>query len=195
MPNRHRVCILDRAKCEGDKATREKLANTAPPYFNAHETARFDELDGLPLASFGQRALGFFIDLALVILLWIPFELLWERFVSHEWNGRSRFAINFNFHEWRSLAAAMLYFVAANYLSNGRSIGKWIARSRVVSLARPHLGLWQCAERVLGYAVSVAEIVGFIQYFFSPNRMSMHDRIAETIVIDLRESAKPHSVR
>ena len=118
----------------------------ATRYFQAHETARTDELDGLPLASFGQRALGFLIDLFIVVLLWIPLELLWARFVSHEWNGRSRFHITFSFHEWRSLLVALLYYVLVKYFSNGKSLGKRIARTRVVSLAREQLGFWQCVE-------------------------------------------------
>ncbi len=159
-------------------------------YFKAHETARVDELDGLPLASFGQRALGFLIDFLLVIALWVPLELVWVRFVSHEWDGQSRFNIKFSFHEWRSLLAALLYYVVVNYWSNGKSAGKWIARTRVLSLTHKHLGLWQCVERVLGYGVSTAEGIGFIQYFYSSNRMCMHDRMAETVVIDERRKAK-----
>ncbi len=162
----------------------------ATRYFNAHETARLDELDGLQLAGFGQRALGFLIDLFLVVLLWVPFELAWTRFVSHEWDGRSRFHITFTFHDWRSLGVALLYYVLVNYFSNGRSLGKWIARTRVVSLTHAHMGLWQCVERVLGYGVSVAEGIGFLLYFFSLNRMCMHDRMAETIVVDGRRKAK-----
>jgi len=160
-------------------------------YFHAHETARADELEGLPLASFGRRMLAYAIDLFLVALLWAPFEIFWLRYVSQEWDGKSNINIRFDFHEWRNIVAALLYFVLVNYISNGKSVGKWIARTRVVSLTHQRLGLWQCAERVLGYAASTAEGgIGFIQYFFSPNRMCAHDRLAETIVVDERKKAK-----
>jgi len=110
--------------------------------------------------------------------------------VSHEWNGKSDLTIKFDFHHWRDLVAALVYFVLVNYLSNGRSVGKWIARTRVVSLTHERLGLWQCVERVLGYAASTAEGgIGFFQFFFSPNRMCAHDRLAETIVVDARKKA------
>jgi uncharacterized RDD family membrane protein YckC len=159
-------------------------------YFHAHETARLDQLDGLPLASFGQRALGFLIDLVLVVLLWIPIELMWDLLVSHTWNGRSGFHITFTFHDWRSLLVALLYYVLVNSLSNGRSVGKWVARTRIVSLTHQHVRLWQSVERTLGYGVSTAEGIGFLQYFFSLNRMCVHDRIAETIVVDVRKKSK-----
>jgi uncharacterized RDD family membrane protein YckC len=158
-------------------------------YFQAHETSRYDELDGLPLASFAQRAVGFVADFLVVIVLWIPIELFWARFISQEWDGRSKYHINFSFHEWRSLLAAMLYYVIVNYLSNGKSLGKLIAGTRVVSLVHERLGVWQCVERVLGYGVSLGEGIGFLQFFWSANRMCVHDRIAETIVVDVRPSA------
>lgn len=158
-------------------------------YFQAHETSRFHELDGLPLAGFAQRGLGFVIDFLVVIVLWIPIELLWARFISQEWDGKRHFQIDFSFHEWRSLLAAMLYYVLVNYLSNGKSLGKLIAGTRIVSLVHERLGIWQCVERVLGYGVSLGEVIGFLQFFWSPNRMCVHDRIAETIVVDIRPSA------
>lgn len=161
-------------------------AGSSSGHYDAHETARMHALEGVPLATFGQRALGFLIDLVLVVLLWIPLELLWARYVSHEWDGRSPYHISFSFHEWRSLLVAMLYYVIANYVSNGRTVGKWIAHTRIVSLAHEHVGLWQSIERVLGYGVSTAEGIGFLLYFFGRNRMCMHDRMAETIVTDTR---------
>jgi hypothetical protein len=43
--------------------------------FQAHETERFRQLDGTPLATFGQRLLGFAVDLMLAILLWRRWNL------------------------------------------------------------------------------------------------------------------------
>jgi uncharacterized RDD family membrane protein YckC len=126
-------------------------------YFQAHETSRYDELDGLPLATFAQRAVGFVVDFLVVIVLWMPVELFWARFISQKWDGAGNHHIDFTFHEWRSLLAAMLYYVVVNYLSNGRSLGKWITGTRIVSLVHERLGIWQCVERVLGYGVSLGE--------------------------------------
>jgi uncharacterized RDD family membrane protein YckC len=53
------------------------------------------------------------------------------------------------------------------------------------------MGVWQSIERALGYGASFLEGgFGFFQYFFARNRQTVHDRIAETIVVDLRKSAK-----
>jgi hypothetical protein len=44
--------------------------------------------------------------------------------------------------------------------------------------------LWNSLERSLGYGASFLEFgFGFLQYFIHPNRCTVHDRIAETIVI------------
>jgi len=153
----------------------------AKRHFHAHETARVEELDGLPLAGFGQRALGFLIDLFLVILLWAPLELAWALLVSHEWNGRSNFHITFTFHEWRSLLVALLYYVLVNYFTNGKSVA---SGSRVRGCFRSRMNVWGFGSvwSESWARVSAAEGIGFLQYFFSSNRMCVHDRIAETIV-------------
>jgi hypothetical protein len=50
------------------------------------------------------------------------------------------------------------------------------------------MGLWQSLERSLGYGAAVLEGgLGFLQYFWSENRMCAQDRLAETIVVDLRK--------
>jgi uncharacterized RDD family membrane protein YckC len=60
-------------------------------------------------------------------------------------------------------------------------------RIRVVSTAHEHLSLWSCIERALGYGASALEGgFGFVQYFIHPNRRTVHDRIAETIVVKER---------
>ena len=46
-------------------------------YFSVHDTARLRELEGVRLASFVQRLLGFAIDVLIAVLLWAPAEGLW----------------------------------------------------------------------------------------------------------------------
>jgi len=56
---------------------------------------------------------------------------------------------------------------------------------RVVSTSHERLSLWHSIERALGYAASALEGgFGFAQYFVHPNHRTVHDRIAETIVVD-----------
>jgi len=153
-------------------------------YFSVHDTARLRLLEGARLASFGQRLLGFAIDVLIALLLWAPAEGLWRYFVLHEKDIR----MTWNFHEPGNILALVLYCGVANYVGNGRTPGKWAARTRAVSLTRERLGVGQALERALGYGAAVLEFgLGFLQYFWSENRMCAQDRLAETIVVDLRK--------
>jgi hypothetical protein len=51
-----------------------------------------------------------------------------------------------------------------------------------VSIVHHQMGSWHSIERALGYGASAFEF-GFAQYFIHPNRRTVHDRMAETIVI------------
>jgi uncharacterized RDD family membrane protein YckC len=151
--------------------------------FRAHESARLHALNGLPLARWWQRLLGYAIDLFIAVVIWIPIEFLWRRYVMHEQN----IDLKWDFHEIGNIVVMLLYWATANYLGNGRTPGKWVARTRAVSLTSERLGLWQSIERVLGYGAAILEGgLGFAQFFWDNNRMCAQDRLAETIVIDTR---------
>ena len=156
----------------------------ARSYFRGHEANRFDSLKGLPLAGFWQRGLGLAIDLGAGTGLWVGMELVGAWLVGHDWQG-----FDFRWSIGRGVLAALVCCAVAPYLTNGMSLGKWAARTRVVSLLGARLGFWQCVERVLGYLVAVIEGMGFLQYFWGDNRMCVQDRMAETVVLDLRKSA------
>jgi hypothetical protein len=50
------------------------------------------------------------------------------------------------------------------------------------------MGAWQSIERALGYGAAVLEAgLGFAQFFWDRNRMCAQDRLAETIVVDVRK--------
>ena len=88
----------------------------------------------------------------------------------------------------------LLYYGLANYLGNGQTPGKWFARTRAVSLTHERMAFWQSVERALGYGAAILEGgLGFAQYFWQPNRMCAQDRLAETIVVDERKTAKRHA--
>ena len=81
----------------------------------------------------------------------------------------------------------IIYFAISNYITNGQSIGKKILGIKIISIYHHRIGLWHCIERSLGYVASTLELgIGFYQVFWNPNRMTLHDRIAETIVIKTR---------
>lgn len=80
----------------------------------------------------------------------------------------------------------VFYFTLSFYLFKGQSPGKYFLRIKVLSLYHEHIGLWHSIERSLGYFASALEFgFGFIQAFWNPNRMTLHDKIGETIVIKL----------
>jgi hypothetical protein len=60
-----------------------------------------------------------------------------------------------------------------------------------MSLTSQRLGLWQSIERALGYGAAILEGgLGFLQFFWDKNRMCAQDRLAETIVVDVRKKAQ-----
>jgi uncharacterized RDD family membrane protein YckC len=155
--------------------------------FHADESARREALDGIALATFWQRALGYFIDLFLAVVLWAPLEFAWRRYLLHQ----DQIDLKFDFHEAGNIVVVLLYLGLANYFGNGQTPGKRVARTRAVSLTSERMGPWQSVERALGYGAAVLEGgLGFVQFFWDRNRMCAQDRLAETIVIDVRKRAK-----
>jgi len=141
------------------------------------------DLHGVRLAAFWQRVLGYFLDVLFAVTIWWPLELGFRYFVLHE----SHIELKWDFHEAGNIVVMLLYWGLGNYLGNGRTPGKWIARTRAVSLTSDRIGAWQAVERSLGYGAAVLEGgLGFAQFFWDRNRMCAQDRLAETIVVDLR---------
>lgn len=159
-------------------------------WFHAHETERFDTLNGLPLASFKRRAWAYAIDLAIVAIL---SALLGGKFrhlhLSEEGCQVTAMSVMMSLAEHlKELAESVLYFSLCVKLMKGQTPGKWLMKIRIVSLTHHGMGWWQSIERALGYGASLLEGgFGFFQYFLNQNRMCVHDRIAETIVIDTRK--------
>lgn len=137
-------------------------------------------LQGLQLASFGARAAAFIIDAALVaLILFLP--SVWGQLRG---SAEASPALSLEFGGLISVVIAVAYFALATYFGNGYTIGKRLLGVRVVSLVHSDLSLWHCTERALGYAASFLEAgFGFLQYFLHPNHQTVHDRIAETIVV------------
>jgi uncharacterized RDD family membrane protein YckC len=154
--------------------------------YNAHETERMHQVHGAPLASFKARAAAFVIDFFAAFVLFTAIFILGVRLLSSLGLLKVETDINleFDLHHWYSLVFVVLYFGLSTYLGNGKTPGKWLLGIRVVSLAHERMSLWHSFERALGYGASALEFgFGFIQYFIHPNRRTVHDRIAETIVV------------
>lgn len=155
--------------------------------YDAHETSRMLAVHGAELASFPRRAAALAIDFLLAGLLFlalvVPAGMLLERLGVMATEGDVTLQLNF-FRNWYSIVWLVLYFGLATWIGNGRTPGKRLTGIRVVSLVHERMGLWQSLERALGYGASALEFgFGFAQYFVHPNRRTVHDRIAETIVV------------
>jgi uncharacterized RDD family membrane protein YckC len=158
---------------------------TQPTLFNGHEVDRIRALEGAPLASFRARALAFVLDLAIVLALYIAVNL--PAALRHRASSpNGHLTVHFDpFHGLWGLVALVLYFGLVTFFGHGRTPGKRLLRIRVVSTAHEHLSLWQSIERALGYGASALEGgFGFVQFFIHPNHRTVHDRIAETIVVE-----------
>ena len=154
--------------------------------------------DDLVLAPIKKRLTAFVIDSLLIIVLYFLVLFVFSLFSVHDWKinvaSITEVEIETNIHnQWfiRLLKILfgllpVIYFTLSLYFSKGRTAGKYLLRIRVVSLYHERLGLWHCFERSLGYFTSALESgFGFIQAIWNPNRMALHDKIGETIVISL----------
>jgi len=158
------------------------------------------ELEGLPLASFWSRFAAFMIDFTLAALTFAAAGMCGAVLLIKLGWLQDNIHLDFDpFHHehWESLVYFVLFIGVSNYIGNGATIGKRIMKIRAVSLVHHRLSLWHSFERALGYGASALEaFFGFFQYFIHPNRRTVHDRIAETIVISERaESERPNHLR
>ena len=88
-----------------------------------------------------------------------------------------------------SLGWIGIYFIATNAFFRGQTLGKRFLKLRVVRLNNKPLGLYFAFERFGGYAAGLATgLLGFFQMFWDANRQAIHDKIAGTVVVDLRPS-------
>jgi len=84
---------------------------------------------------------------------------------------------------------AALYFSVFVAWFNGQTIGKMLLRIRVVKIDGREISLWESFGRYGGYSAGLATgLTGFLQVLWDPNRQAIHDKISETVVIDLRKS-------
>jgi uncharacterized RDD family membrane protein YckC len=168
-----------------DEATRmtRKPRTYVPP-----DGAREAALKGLPLASFTRRALALLIDFLISAAAFLLVTVgggaigLKTGLITPDHDILLRFTF---FRNWYSVIWLVVYFTFSLYLGNGRTPGKRLCRIRVVSLVHDRVGFWHALERALGYGASALEAgFGFFQYFLRPDRRTVHDRIAETIVVE-----------
>lgn len=160
------------------------------------------------LATIGKRFAAFFLDCIFVIVLYLFIILLFSLFNMNisEVTIDGIFEVEIkmsNTQEWAVTLMKVLfgllpvfYFTLSFYFFKGQTIGKKWLRLKVVSLYHEKIGLWHSIERSLGYFASALEFgFGYIQAFWNPNRMALHDKIGETIVIQLARTKPKFKIK
>jgi uncharacterized RDD family membrane protein YckC len=86
---------------------------------------------------------------------------------------------------------AVVYFTLLPYWFAGQTLGKKLFGLRVVELTGKPMTIMHCFSRYGGYAAGVATgFLGFAQVLVDQNRQAIQDKIAHTVVIDLRAAAR-----
>ena len=142
-------------------------------------STRRHRLEGLPLASFEERAKAFAIDLGLTVVFWIMISL--PTLVAAK---ADRLGAVVSVANALSFLIFPLYFTLGLYYGHGQTFGKRCLRIRVLSLPDDDLSAWACLRRSVGYLLSILTGgIGFLQYFLHPNGQTLEDLLARTIVI------------
>jgi uncharacterized RDD family membrane protein YckC len=165
---------------------------------NFKKRPEFHHGNELILATIRKRFYAFLIDWMILIITYFSIIIIFALFDMNlsKINVKSIFEVEIEMDNAPSYLITVLkflfglmpvlYFSFSFYFWNGRTIGKYLLKLRVLSLYHEHLGLWHCIERSLGYFASALEFgFGYIQAFWNPNRMTLHDKIGETIVVVL----------
>jgi uncharacterized RDD family membrane protein YckC len=86
-----------------------------------------------------------------------------------------------------SFGWGIVYFSLLPAWWNGQTLGKKLFKLRVVELTGRPLTVMRCLRRYGGYAAGMATGgLGFAQALWDVNRQGIQDRVAHTVVIDLR---------
>jgi uncharacterized RDD family membrane protein YckC len=90
-----------------------------------------------------------------------------------------------------SFGWGMVYFSLLPAWWGGQTLGKKALRLRVLELTGKPLTVMRCLRRYGGYAAGMATGgLGFLQALWDVNRQGIQDRVAHTVVVDLRAAPK-----
>jgi uncharacterized RDD family membrane protein YckC len=86
-----------------------------------------------------------------------------------------------------SFGWGIVYFSLLPAWWSGQTLGKKLFHLRIVELTGRPLSVMRCLRRYGGYAAGMATGgLGFLQALWDPNRQGIQDRVAHTVVVDLR---------
>lgn len=82
---------------------------------------------------------------------------------------------------------AIGYFTLFIAWNNGQTIGKKLCGIRVVQLDNKPISLWGAFGRQGGYSAGFATgLLGFLQIYWDPNRQAIQDKLADTLVLRIK---------
>ena len=88
-----------------------------------------------------------------------------------------------------SFGWGIVYFSLLPAWWNGQTLGKKLFKLRTVELTGRPLTVMRCLRRYGGYAAGMATGgLGFLQAIWDVNRQAIQDRVAHTVVVDLRHA-------
>ena len=147
---------------------------------------------GLRYASFETRLVAFILDLIVlasffalfVAFAWLQF-LLRTDFGDHDPPDQALYCRGDHHRHRTSLAFVPLYFVGL-WAWRGQTLGKMAVAIRVVRTDGRPAGVGAALLRLVGYLFSTLLLfAGFLMIVFDRQRRGLHDRLADTIVVDL----------
>jgi len=166
---------------------------------NYHTRPEFNPDSEFVLATIKKRFVALLIDWLVIIVIYLCIMIIFSLLNMNisKINVHGIFDVEIEMNNTPSFLITVLkflfgllpviYFTICFYFWKGRTVGKYILKLKVLSLYHARLGFWHCIERSLGYFASALEGgFGYIQAFWNPNRMTLHDKIGETVVIDLK---------
>lgn len=181
----------------------------ATHYYDTSKLMHSNQLEGFELAGFNRRFFALLIDLSILVIILFIIGTILDYFglinfgltigiISDnttnnlpEINNGTQINVPEYLKIIFKLLIPVLFFGLITWSTNGYTFGKRIFRIRIVSTNHKNLNLWHSIERSLGYYASSLEFgFGFLQYFIDYNRRTVHDRIAETIVIKVKKNGK-----
>lgn len=140
--------------------------------FDSENESQRSSLETYPLASFGQRALAWLID---IVILATIFEVL-ARINPAEANGLSAL-IDLGY---------MVMLLGGPF---GQTIGAKVAKVRVVNLNGGQLGYWRAVVRYLVSEISAIIFgLGYLWMLRDPKKQTLHDKVSGSLVIYLGAS-------
>ncbi len=138
--------------------------------------------ENINIASINKRALAFMIDEIIITLLFAV--IVWDKLSSI--SSQQEMMAYVSSLAIYIIGVKMVYQAFFVYMY-GATIGKIIVKIRVIE--SEYLGLPTLSQSILRAVMrSISEMlfyIGFVVAYFTPIRLTWHDRVATTLVVDV----------